>query len=236
MDAAEIESARGDLTDLAFAQEFMAQFVSWEGAVFRRILDAVAEPPAGVRAAIIGADWGRTNDFTVFTAVSVAGQVLALDRFRGLEYSLQRARLRAFWERWGKPAILAEQNAMGGPVVEQLQRDGLPVVPFQTTNASKSEIIETLALAFERGTIRIPNDPALLGELQSFEAKPLPSGLMRYAAPEGGHDDTVMSLAIAWAGLGVMLAPRESQVWYLDPDTGLLTDVEPQSEGCISPI
>ena len=37
----EIESARQDMTDLAFAQEYLAEFVSWEGAVFRRIRDAV---------------------------------------------------------------------------------------------------------------------------------------------------------------------------------------------------
>jgi hypothetical protein len=87
-------------------------------------------------------------------------------------------------------------------VIEQLQRDGLKVKPFLTTNASKSEAVEALALAFERNEIRIPNDPVLIGELQAFEAKPLPSGLMRYAAPEGGHDDTVLALAIAWQGLG----------------------------------
>ena len=90
---------------------------------------------------------------------------------------------------------------MGGPVIEQLQRDGLKVKPFMTTNASKTEAIEALALAFERGEIRILNDPALIGELQAFEAKPLPSGLMRYDAPSGGHDDTVMALAIAWQGI-----------------------------------
>ena len=84
---------------------------------------------------------------------------------------------------------------------EQLARDGLKVRPFMTTNASKAEAIEALALAFERGEIRIPNDPVLIGELQAFEAKPLPSGLMRYEAPSGGHDDIVMALAIAWQGI-----------------------------------
>ena len=78
---------------------------------------------------------------------------------------------------------------MGGPVIEQLQRDGLKVKPFMTTNASKSDAIEALALAFERGEIRILNDPTLIGELQAFESKPLPSAIMRYDAPAGGYDD-----------------------------------------------
>ena len=202
MPADEIEAARLDKSELAFAQEYLAQFVSWEGCVFRRITAAVQEPFAGVSAAAIGCDWGRTNDFTVFVGISATGQVLEFDRFRGLEYSLQRARLRAFWERLSRPAIFAEMNSMGGPLVEQLQRDGLPVYPFATTNASKAAIIEALSLAFERGVVRIPNDPVLIGELQAFEARPLPSGLMRYSAPEGVHDDTVMALAIAFAGIG----------------------------------
>jgi len=201
IDPAEIEAARDDLSDLAFAQEYQASFVSWAGAVFRKITDAVLLTPATGKAAVIGVDWGRTNDYTVFAVVSDAGDVLEIDRFRGIEYSLQRARLQALYERHGKPTIIAEANSMGGPVIEQLARDGLKVRPFMTTNASKSEAIEALALAFERGEIRIPNDPALIGELQAFEASPLPSGLMRYGAPSGGHDDTVMALAIAWQGV-----------------------------------
>jgi hypothetical protein len=222
IDPVEIESARQDLTDLAFAQEYEAAFVSWAGAVFRRILEAIIEPMPNTAAAIIGVDWGRVNDYTVFVALSASGQVLAIDRFRGLEYSLQQARLQAFWERLGGQAwIIAESNNMGGPVVEQLQRDRLPVVAFTTTNASKSAIIDALALAFERGDIRILNDAALVGELQAFEAKSLPSGMMRYAAPEGGHDDMVMALAIAWSGLG--LRQRRAQVQYMQYDGRLTT-------------
>jgi hypothetical protein len=69
-------------------------------------------------------------------------------------------------------------------------------------------------MAFERGEIHIPNDPALIGELQAFEGKSLPSGLMRYGAPEGLHDDCVMSLAIAWQGLGLWEHQRaEKAAW-----------------------
>ncbi len=87
---------------------------------------------------------------------------------------------------------------MGQPLIEQLQRDGLPVVPFMTTNATKAQIIDALALAFERGDIRILADPVQVAELQAYEMERLPSGLMRYGAPEGMHDDTVMALALAW--------------------------------------
>lgn len=200
--ADEIADAREDLTDLAFAQEYLAQFVSWAGSVFRRIDDACTNAAPGA-AVMIGVDWGRVGDYTVFVALSAAGEVVAIDRFRGMEYQLQRDRLFAFWATVCRRQayIIAETNSMGGPVVEQLQLDGLPVRGFVTTNQSKSAIVLSLALGFERGVVKIPHDPILVGELQAFEGTRLAGGLMRYAAPEGMRDDTVMALAIAWAGL-----------------------------------
>jgi hypothetical protein len=213
----EIDSMREDMTDLAYDQEVRAQFVTWAGSVFRRIMDAV-QPITVEPAAMIGADWGRTGDYTVFVALSDAGQLVGMDRFRGIEYSQQRARLAEFWKRHGARCwIVAESNSMGGPVVEQLQADRLPVQGFATTGPSKAAIIQSLALAFERGTIKIPNDPVLIGELQAFEGQRTPSGTMRYAAPAGLHDDTVMALAIAWAAL---TGPRQERR-YMDPRTGM---------------
>jgi hypothetical protein len=73
------------------------------------------------------------------------------------------------------------------------------VIGFQFTNATKADIVERLALAFERGELEILNDPVLTAELQAFESEKSPSGLTRYGAPEGLHDDCVMSLALAWS-------------------------------------
>jgi len=87
---------------------------------------------------------------------------------------------------------------MGDPLVEQLLRMGLPVQAFTTTQASKAQAIDALALGFEKGEIRILSDPVLIGELQAYQAERLPSGMLRYSAPEGLHDDTVMALALAW--------------------------------------
>lgn len=224
--ASEIEAARQDLSELAFSQEYLAQFVSWSGAVFRNILGCVADPPLEP-AAIISVDWARTSDYTVFLALSYSGAVLALDRFRNVEYALQIERLRAFWEKWGEPFIVAESNNMGGPLNEALQRAGLPVISVPTTHASKAAIIDTLALAFERGEIRILSHPALIAELQSFEASPLPSGLMKYGAPAGLNDDCVMSLAIGYGALDAQRQYRAqpAQRLYLNLDGRGLTEV-----------
>jgi hypothetical protein len=229
----EIEAAREDMTEANFAQEFLAQFIAWEGAVFRGILEAAtapwnAEPERG-HEYVIGVDWGRSVDYTVFCVVDVSTRCMVeLDRSNRVDYVLQRGRLKALCQKWQPSCIVAEANSIGHPIIEQLWRDGLPVQPFNTSNASKAHIIEGLALALERGQVRILPDPVLLAELQCFQCERLPSGLMRYSAPPGGHDDTVMALALCGVAVGAVMRTRAA----VEPFPLALPDFD----GCISAI
>lgn len=201
---AEIEAARRELPERTFWQEFEARFLEDGGGVFRGVeacatLDGLATPdPAKPRQTVMGVDWAKSADFTVLTVLDVATHELVdFDRFNQVDWHVQRGRLRALWERWGCTTILAERNSIGDPNVEALQREGLPVHGFTTTNATKAQIIESLALAIETRAIAYPRLPELVGELQAYEMERLPSGLARYGAPPGQHDDAVMSLALA---------------------------------------
>lgn len=198
----EIEAAQRDMPERIFRQEFLAEFLEDAGAVFRKVSEAAtACPVASGNGTVIGVDWGKHDDFTVFTVLDRNGNMLALDRFNQIDYDVQVGRLKALAGLYKPRVIVAEQNAMGEPLVERLQRDGLPVRAFQTTNVSKTRVVEALALAFERGEIHILPDRVLLNELQAFEMERLPGGAVRYAAPSGLHDDCVISLALAWDGL-----------------------------------
>ncbi|MGH9593344.1 MAG: terminase large subunit domain-containing protein, partial [Bryobacteraceae bacterium] len=213
IDPEEIEAARLDITEAAFNQEYLAQFVNWEGAVFRKVLEAATAArlvaPEKGHEYIIGCDWGKSADYTVFAVLdTTTNAMVEMVRTNQVDYTVQRGRLRALNERWKPLKIIAESNSIGVPIIEELIREGLPVHPFQTTNASKTQAIEALALAFEQESIRILNDPVLLGELQAYVAERLPSGLMRYQAPPGAHDDTVMALAMAWTAVAGSFADR----------------------------
>ena len=199
----EIERLYHTLPERVFAQEILAQFVESNSSVFRGITDAAtAERQTGPRPGstyVAGLDWALSSDFTVLVILDATNRAVAyIDRFNGVDYSVQRGRIAAACARFGVVSILAEENAMGKPNNDELRRMGLPVRDWTTTNASKAEIVEELAAAFERGNIRIPNDPLLIAELQAFAAERLPGGSTRYAAPEGMHDDLVMALALAW--------------------------------------
>lgn len=203
---AEIEAMRLGMPERVFAQEIEARFLEDAGSVFRRVVDAATavalDGPVENGNYVMGVDFARSSDFTVLTVVDLnTHELVYLDRFNQIDYAVQIGRLRACYERFRPHIIIAEQNSMGGPLVETLQQQGLPVQGFVTTNATKKQIVDSLALAFERGDIRILPDPVLIGELQAFEMDRLPSGLIRYGAPNGQHDDCVMSLALAWSGV-----------------------------------
>lgn len=202
----EIDAARALLPDRVFRQEFLAEFIDDAGGVFRRVAEAATavEQPGAVSGHdyVIGVDWGKHNDFTALAVMDITtSELVHLDRFNQIDYAVQAGRLRALAQRFRPVSIIAESNAMGEPIIEQLQRDGLPVRPFKTTNATKAAAIDALALAFEQGAIRILPDVTLIGELQAYEMERLPSGALRYSAPDGMHDDTVMALALAWSGV-----------------------------------
>jgi len=202
--ASEIEAARRSLPERTFEQEYLALFMDDGGGVFRRVLDAAtleqqAAPVEGHQH-VMGVDWGKSNDWTVITVWDVtASELVLMDRFNQIDYAFQLGRLMALVDVWHPDVIRPEINSMGEPLVEQLQRAGLPVVPFQTTNATKFAAVEALALAFERGDIHIINDPTLIAELQAFEMSRTPMGMVRYAAPEGMHDDCVMSAVMGYS-------------------------------------
>lgn len=74
------------------------------------------------------------------------------------------------------------------------------VEPLQINNNTiKRDLVETLAVAFDHGLIRILPEPIQLQELRLYEFKQSDAtGVIRYGAPAGYHDDTVMALALAW--------------------------------------
>ena len=201
----EITAARDLLPERVFRQEYLAEFLDDAGGVFRKVeaaaCAAVESGPQPGERYVFGVDWGRENDFTCIAVLAVgARRLVALDRFNEVGWSLQRGRLAALAHTWQPEAIWAEANIIGGPNIEALQAEGLPVCAFTTTASSKGPLIEGLALALERGDLAILPEPVLLHELQAFTLERLPSGRFRYGAPPGEHDDTVIALALAWHG------------------------------------
>ena len=201
----EIERARRDLPEATFKQEYLAEFLQSEGAVFRNIEpNLIAQPTspsvhAGHRV-VMGVDWAQKEDFTcICTFCDTCKSELELDRFNKIQWDFQRGRLKAAHQRWNVSEILAEENAIGSPNIEALVKDRLNVRPFTTTAATKPPLIQSLALCFERNEAKWLPDPVGKAELIAYESKiSAQTGRPSYSAPEGMHDDTVIARALAW--------------------------------------
>lgn len=205
LDPAELAAIRAQTPERIWREEYEAEFISDSGQVFRGITAAATAPlnaqPDPAAHYVFGLDWGREADFTAVVVLNAdTRHIVALDRFNQVSWSLQRARLRALYDRWLPLAIWAEANSIGSPNIEALQQEGLPLRPFMTTAASKSPLIDSLALAIERQEIALLPDETLLAELAAYSMKRLPAGGYQYAAPSGLHDDLVIATALAWHG------------------------------------
>jgi hypothetical protein len=203
--ASELDAMKKTMMERSYQQEILAQFLEDGGGIFRRVQQAAnairLERGIPGHQYTIGADWGRSNDATVFCVLDIKSfQCVYMDRMTDTDFAAQRIRLLALAERFNRASVLVETNSIGQPQLEELQRMGLILTGFITTNASKAQIIDALALAFEQDKIKIIDDQVLISELMAYQSERLPSGLLRYGAPEGMHDDCVIALALAWWG------------------------------------
>ena len=66
--------------------------------------------------------------------------------------------------------------------------------------ASKNPLIDELAMAFERGAVRLMDVPEQEAELVAYQYELTKARNVRTGAPEGMHDDCVIALALAVHG------------------------------------
>lgn len=202
----------------SFRQEWMAEFVE-DGAFFvsvEKCATATEQEPKRDGQYVIGVDWARASggDATVFIVLDSRERAMVkMVRLQGESFEVQLEKLRNLWRKYNRASIIAEYNSMGGPLVERLQAEGLPVHPFVTTAASKHEIITGLELALDSQSIRILNDPILMAELNAYKRMER-AGIPSYSAPSGMHDDTVIALALANHGMAETVISVEPNPFY----------------------
>lgn len=216
---AELEQARRDMPERWFRQEFLAEWLSGDGAVFRNVRDRVAPAPASPKHPLVaGVDLAKRGDFSVFAIFDSAGHMLAIERMNQVDYPVQAERLISLLVHHGVRKCVIESNGPGEPFFDNLLRDlhqrrlefqGQPaLIPFATTAQSKRQMIDALTIAFERGQISILPDEQLINEFEAFEMSQTAAGNVRFAAPEEGWDDRVMACALAWTEIALKQAAR----------------------------
>ena len=199
-----IEEQRKTLPDNIFKQEFEAVFLDDDGHVFKGlnnvlINDAWPQRSNGTNV-YGGLDLGTREDWSVLTLIDELGRVIYIWRDRHLPYSDIVSKVVQLCKQYNVRELLVESNGAGDVMFEQIKKQYSRAEPLFQTNDTKSNIIRRLMGDIEDINIELPSlklFPFLGDEMEIFEYEVLPSGKIRYSHPNGFHDDTVISLAMA---------------------------------------
>jgi len=193
-----------DIPESIQEQEIYANFLEDSSAVFRNLKAcATAKPqkPVPGERYFAGLDLARLVDFSVLTILNSKGQEVFMDRFQHMEWQVQRSRIVKSIKAYNNAEVLIDSTAHDS-VEEDLRKAGLRTEGFKFTNESKNQLINSLMISLEKGDIKIfddstPEGKVQMGEMQIFEYEITKTGLVRFGAPPGFHDDTVIGLALA---------------------------------------
>lgn len=235
-----IEEARKSMPKRLFDQYYDAAFID-DGAVFSGFrlclfTDELPIPtglerqswvcPLWSQAAtgaqiVIGADWAKTKDYTVFTAIDVlTRRVIAFQRFHKTPYTEAIRKLVIFAKNLTKKGadllvVFHDKTGLGNVIDDQLAYTALPYQGVTFTNAIKAHMVAQVITAFEQQMLGIPHWLEMLSELDSFEVNVNEIGTMTYNAADGKHDDIVSSLLLAYAAL-VQYGDESATVKFLE--------------------
>lgn len=204
--ASEIEEARRDLPEDVFRQEYLAAFLAESAGVFRNIDACIYGPytelPYNPRHSyMMGWDVAKYQDFSVITVMDATiMQVVYWWRSNHIDYTFQLSQVATVAKRYAA-YVLMDVTGVGNPLLEQLQKThglGNMAEGFLFTNTSKKILVEDLALGFQNVALHIPQIEVMIAEIRQTEYKFTPTRQIYYGAPDGAHDDCMISLALAY--------------------------------------
>lgn len=199
LSAERLEYYRKTMPELRFKTEYLAQFVTDGGYLFKRYDTS----RGGSSPEVVGVDWGSGtgSDYTWATWLDANGNTVEIWYDNTLSPTQAVDELARRINASGVRKCVVEINSIGAVYYDMLvSRVKCPVVKFNTDNLSKRTAIERLAEALENGKCTVADDSELKVQMSNFGVMKLKTGYT-YAAVKG-HDDGVMSLAIAYSALG----------------------------------
>ena len=211
-------------------QEYLAEFVEGEGAVFHGLTNIRELAPKEYDPAVrwvIGVDLAKSVDWTVLYAINDYGEPGEIVRMKNIEWPVQEEAIHRLSGRYGNAVCVVDSSGIGDPIEANLRKRGVPVKGVKTgSTVRKEELIQGLSIAIEQGWIRLPPQVThrwLWSELESYQQEITEHGNVSYHAPEGMHDDGVIALSLAVHGIGPRLGRSQRQQEQKPEDSSFTT-------------
>lgn len=213
-------------SNLTWSQEFLLKPVSMQDRLFPEFMIEKAldytipfqDSVINMRQYFMGIDFAMSAnsgaDYTVVTIIEKSPaskklKVVLIERWAGLDYSVQKQRIKELAEKYQITKALGDENSFGKTFIYDLKREGMPIEGYKFTfqSGSKEEIIKALRDQFEQEGLIIPFSRqdaktqttirVVIDELAKFgivfDHK---KGIVKFEG-SGTHDDCVISLALA---------------------------------------
>ena len=237
IDDAEVFKAKAEMSDLAFRQEILAEFLQEGSGVFQNIRACAKgdfEPPKFGEHYVFGYDPARKRDFAGMGIMSRERKCIVWWRLiNGLKWPDQLDLVEREAKRYNNAKIVIDSTSLGDPVSQFLQQRGLLVEDVVFKNINKQQLIENLAIMLEHNEVSYPEAcEGLIDQLDKFTFTVTAQGRIQYNAPEGQHDDGVTTLALCAHGvkiIGKFLFAQEEQVAKMS-GIGITGEVKPEAK------
>ena len=194
-----------------FRTEIEGQFISGDnGLLFRNIDACMSSDTEDAPIVYMGIDFGTGSegDYTALSVMGNNGQQLAIYRTNDLSPMEQVSWLARIILDWAEThtirTILGEHNSIGSVYIDalnlKLKQKSLMVTNWTTTNKSKRDLVETMAIAMENKTVKLCMDSNLASEMRLYGTEVnVKTGVVTYNATSG-HDDMVIATCLSyWA-------------------------------------
>ncbi|MDQ3816102.1 MAG: terminase large subunit [Acidobacteriota bacterium] len=223
----QIRAAKETMPPAQFEQEYGCLPLSGTSNVFPSLADLMSgsledkSPNHSNHLFSMGVDLAKYQDYTAVSIICRNCHSLVLQESWQAEWTVTLEKLVQLQKYWNKAHVTIDSTGVGDPISELLKKRGISgtqLEDFKFSNASKDRLIKKLGVYFSEKKLKLPpmdQIPTLHTELEQFTYEILPSGKIRYTAPQGKHDDEVYSLALS--------------VWYLkdNPTTDLYSTHQP---------
>ena len=197
-----IIEAKQSMPPSVFKQEFEAEFTDDGNDVFKNlehvsIISRWREPQTTNRY-YIGIDPALSGDYSVLSIMDDMGRVCFISRQTNTTFQSLAGEYNRIIGRYAPRSIAIETNGLGIGLYELI--DSRNKVNWKTTNDNKAKGIQNLIYDIENSEIELPSRDFMhecWDEFSAFSYSQSPTGKLVFSAPNGYHDDIVMSIMLA---------------------------------------
>lgn len=185
-----------------FKTEYLGEFLDDDGVVFENFKNCIKAPTTTKGKRYVGIDWGtgQGQDYTSITMLNELCEETEWYSFNNLNTTQTIERITEILKGVDVELVLCESNSIGTPMTELLTQANprMRIESATTTNTSKAQMVSALQVRLEKGTITLLDEPRQTAEISAYEAVYNPKTKnVTYNAPQGLHDDSVISLMLA---------------------------------------